>query len=86
MAKRGRQPGIKLPETHRDKIRNSNVLLRLISHAEGTVDMKATEVQAALGLLKKSLPDLQSVDLKADVKVDALGELLKHVKSNGKRL
>lgn len=86
MAKRGRQPGIKLLETHRDKIRNSNVLHRLISHAEGTVDMKATEVQAALGLLKKSLPDLQSVDLKADVKVDALGELLKHVKSNGKRL
>lgn len=66
MAKRGRQPGIKLPESHRDKIKNSNILTALIEHAEGKRDMTATQVSAGLGLLKKALPDLASVQLSGD--------------------
>jgi len=64
----GRPPGTggtRLTEEHRDKIRKSNVLSRLIAHAEGdvTAGMSATQVTAALGLLKKALPDLSAVSL-----------------------
>lgn len=69
MAKRGRQPGIKLPEEHRDKIKNSNILTALIEHVVGDREMSATQVTAGLGLLRKTLPDLSSIDgnLSADV-------------------
>lgn len=66
MAKRGRQPGIKLPEEHRSKIQNSQILNRLIGHAEGRVEMTNTQVQAGLGLLKKALPDLATVQHQGD--------------------
>jgi hypothetical protein len=67
----GRPPGTggtRLTEEHRDKIRKSNVLSRLIAHAEGDedVEMSATQVTAALGLLKKALPDLSAVTLSGD--------------------
>jgi hypothetical protein len=38
----------------------------LIQHAEGTREMTATQVSAGLGLLKKCLPDLTSVELTGD--------------------
>lgn len=65
----GRPPGptgIRLTEAHRAKIQNSNILNRLISHAEGNEEMTATQITAALGLLKKSLPDLSAVSLGGD--------------------
>ncbi len=65
MAKVGRPKGsvgAKLTETHRDKIRKSNILNNLIEHVEGNRDMTSTQVTAGLGLLKKALPDLQSID------------------------
>jgi len=52
---------------HRVKIQNSNILNALIEHAEGSRDMGATQVSAALGLLKKVLPDLSSVEMAANV-------------------
>lgn len=55
--------GVSLSETHRDKIRKSNILTALIEHAEGKRDMSSTQVQAGLGLLKKALPDLSTVTL-----------------------
>lgn len=55
--------GVRLTDEHRTKIQKSKILNRLISHAEGAVEMKPTEVTAALGLLKKALPDLQNVQL-----------------------
>lgn len=69
MAKRGRQPGIKLPEEHRDKIKNSNILTYLIDHVEGKREMSQTQVSAGVALLKKTLPDLSTVDgrLTADI-------------------
>lgn len=49
-------------EEHRAKIRNSNILNRLIKHAEGNEDMTSSEVQAAMGLLNFALPKLQAID------------------------
>jgi hypothetical protein len=59
---RGRKKGVVLTEEHRDKIRNSNILSYLLKHIEGEREMSATQVQAALALLKKCLPDLSSVE------------------------
>lgn len=60
---RGRKPGFKMPESHRVKIQQSNILNALIEHAEGKRDMSATQVTAGLGLLKKALPDLSAMTL-----------------------
>ncbi len=57
----GSGAGVRLSQSHRDKIANSNVLSYLISHAEGKREMTATQVTAAIALLKKCLPDLQAV-------------------------
>ena len=61
MAQRGRPKGIKLSEEHRDKIAKSNILSNLIQFSEGKREMSAAQVTASLGLLKKALPDLQSI-------------------------
>jgi hypothetical protein len=76
--------GVKLTNEHRSKIQNSQILNRLISHAEGTVDMTPTQVQAGLGLLKKALPDLSAVtmDAKHDVS-DSLADVLREVAARG---
>ena len=67
MAKPGPAKGtIRLTDQHRDKIAKSKILSRLIDHAEGTVDMKQTEVTAAIALLKKVLPDATETTIKGD--------------------
>lgn len=58
--------GVRLTDEHRTKIQKSKILNRLIGHAEGTEEMTATQVTAALGLLKKALPDLQAVQISGD--------------------
>lgn len=58
--------GVRLTDEHRTKIQKSKILNRLIGHAEGTEEMTATQVTAALGLLKKALPDLSAVTLSGD--------------------
>lgn len=63
MAKRGRTAGFVMSNEHRVKIQKSNVLNALIEHAEGRREMSATQVTAGLGLLKKSLADLTSVEV-----------------------
>ena len=60
--KRGRAPGFTMSAEHRGKIQNSNILNALIQHTEGKREMSASQVSAGLGLLKKALPDLQSVE------------------------
>lgn len=46
----------------RDKIKTSQLINRLTKFVNGEVEMAAPQVTAALGLLKKTLPDLQSID------------------------
>jgi hypothetical protein len=60
---RGRKPGFRMSDEHRVKIQNSNVLNALIEHVEGKREMAGSQVTAGLGLLKKVLPDLQSVEV-----------------------
>lgn len=56
-------PAYQMSAEHRDKIKNSNILHCLIEHVEGRRDMSATQVTAGLGLLKKCLPDLATVEI-----------------------
>lgn len=53
-------------ENTRAKIQASQLINRLEDHVLGAVDMKPTQVQAALGLLKKSVPDLSAVTVGGD--------------------
>lgn len=46
----------------RDKIRASQIVNRLEDHVLGEVDMTASQVTAALGLLRKCVPDLQATE------------------------
>ena len=61
-------PSYQMSHTHRDKIKNSNILNALIEHVEGKRDMSGSQVQAGLGLLKKIMPDL------ANMQIEGVGE------------
>ena len=63
ISQRGRQPGFSMSNEHRVKIQNSNILNALIEHGEGRRDMSPSQVHAALGLLKKVMPDLSATTI-----------------------
>ena len=63
------------PKVTRERIQASMLINRLQSHILGECDMKPTQVQAALGLLKKAMPDLQSVESKSEVTVRNVVEM-----------
>ena len=67
---RGRKAGFVMPEEHRVKIRNSNILNALIEHVEGKREMSATQVSAGLGLLRKCLPDLTNVEVSGTIETN----------------
>ena len=74
--------GVRLNPAHdertRAKIQTSQIINRLESHVNGTVELTASQVTAALGLLKKTLPDLQATELSGGLTVsheDALDQL-----------
>jgi hypothetical protein len=46
----------------REKIQASMLIARLQDHIKGLVKMQPTQVQAALGLLRKVLPDLANIE------------------------
>jgi hypothetical protein len=58
-------PQYQMSHAHRDKIANSNILNALLEHVEGRREMSSTQVQAGLGLLRKVMPDMATVDLNA---------------------
>lgn len=53
---------IRHDENTRAKIKTSQLINRLTDHVVGKVEMQSTQVTAALGLLKKTLPDLAAVE------------------------
>lgn len=58
---RGRQPGFRMGAEHRTKIGNSKILKELVRFAEGEIspeEYPPHRVTAALGLLRKVMPDL----------------------------
>ncbi len=63
MAPRGRPAGFVMSQEHRNKIGSANILNRLQKHFNGEVEMSPTQVTVGLALLKKVMPDLQSVAL-----------------------
>jgi hypothetical protein len=63
-----REGGADRFRTERRKIQASGILDALIEYAEGKRDMSSSQVSAALGLLKKALPDLSSLALPDVVK------------------
>lgn len=66
------------PQDYRNKIQTGRMIQVLEDHVFKGTDLKKTQVSAAIALLRKTIPDLQSVDGKLNVNVtheDALGEL-----------
>lgn len=53
----------------RAKIQGSQLINRLQDHVLGAVDLKPTQVTAALGLLKKIIPDLSAAEIKSETTV-----------------
>lgn len=81
--------GIQLTNEHRTKIQKSKILNRLIAHAEGSEEMTSTQVTAALGLLKKALPDLSATTIEGSLTHEAgdtLQSLMERIAANGKRI
>jgi hypothetical protein len=54
-------------ELVRERIRTKAIVNRLTNHVLGRVEMSATQVQAALGLIKKTIPDLQAIEHSGEV-------------------
>ena len=61
-----RKNRIAIDENTRKKIQASQLINKLTNHVLNDTEMTATQVNAALGLLKKTLPDLkvQEIDMK----------------------
>jgi hypothetical protein len=60
-APRGRTKGFVMSQDHRDKIKNSNILSRLIACGEGELELTQVQASVGLGLMKKVFPDMQSM-------------------------
>jgi hypothetical protein len=73
MAPRGRPPGFIMSEEHRLKIKNSNILNRLIRCAEGEFEISSVQAQVGLALMNKVMPNLQATDLSAEVNTNITG-------------
>lgn len=54
-------------EMVRSKIQASQLINRLQDHVFGTVEMTPTQLKAAEVLLKKSLPDLQALNISGEM-------------------
>lgn len=59
--------------SERRKIRASGILDALIEYAEGRREMSSSQVSAALGLLKKALPDLSTEALSDEIDCEGGG-------------
>lgn len=69
---------IRHDEQTREKIRTSQLINRLTDHAIGKVELTSTQVKSIEILLRKTLPDLQSMQHSGSVTIkheDALEQL-----------
>jgi hypothetical protein len=75
------------PEEVREKIKTSQIINRLNLFVRGKISMAPHQVTAALGLLKKTMPDLTAVALSGHLemtKADELADsLLAHIATGG---
>lgn len=56
-------------ERTREKIQASMLINRLTNFVKGEVELNAAQVTAALGLIKKVIPDLSAVDVAMNAQV-----------------
>jgi hypothetical protein len=68
-----------MPEEHRVKIANANILNVLLEHVQGKREMSATQVSAGIALMKKVLPDLQATTLSGDADKPLTISRIEHV-------
>jgi hypothetical protein len=54
-------------ELVRERIRTKAIVNRLTNHVLGRIEMSATQVTAALGLIRKTVPDLQAIEHSGEV-------------------
>lgn len=77
----------RLADQTRDSIKTSMLIKRVYGHAIGEVEMSPTQLRAAEILLKKTLPDLQSIDHTGDVTFTDARQLtrqeLEHIAASG---
>ena len=66
-------------DEHRQKIETTKLAKRLTEHALGKVKMEPSQVTAALGLLKKTLPDLAAMQVDHSGSISVIGEVLSEV-------
>ena len=59
----------------RQKIQASQLINRLQAHADGKVEMSATQVRAAQILLDKSIPNLVATEISGDADNPLLNEI-----------
>lgn len=64
----------------RDKIKTSQLINRLTKHALGEVEMKNSQVRAAEVLLRKTIPDLSSVEATGEGGGPLVVEIVKFAK------
>lgn len=55
------------PEIVRQRIKTSQLVNRLVDHVNGKVKMVPSQVTAALGLLRKALPDLSATEHSGEI-------------------
>ena len=60
-------------ESIREKIRGSQLVNRLEDHIFGELDLTPTQVNAALGLLRKVVPDLKATEHSGEIEVPVSG-------------
>lgn len=70
-----RKRALSLNEEWRTKIQTSMLINRLCDHVEGKVELSSTQVTAALGLLKKTAPDLSAVEHSGEVDTNYVARL-----------
>ena len=63
----------------REKIQTSQLINRLTKFVNGEVKMESAQVTAALGLLRKVLPDLASTEMKGEVEHNYVARLPERV-------
>jgi hypothetical protein len=66
-------------DTTRQKIQSSQLVNFLQDHVFNGTEVKKTQITAALGLLKKTLPDLQSIEGAMDLTITKHEEALKEL-------
>lgn len=61
-----RKKKVNLSDNWKDGIRVSMLMGRLLSHAQGEVEMTSTQIKAADIILRKLVPDLARTELAGD--------------------